>query len=360
MQPDVRLEGPDAVGKTKPAMFLATVSDDRDPTSVRLQWFVRERSCPASLAEAQAEPQAAGGTSFRVDLPTEGTYCVGVVVTDVEGASNFRTRMLQVTNQRPEAKMVMLAPPIAMRVDAPGGLATVNVPLYSNVRITGAMSEDDDPKSIWRYQWKVTAPAGVAEPGPCTNGTLVADGPEICRHLDVTGEYMFELVVRDGQAESERPARMKVIADPNALPCFERTEPPHDLARSRPPDMMRPSPPLISSPSNSDYSFRVIDVRDDGHPHPPASAMRVGKFSWQWWWIEGGTGSTRLTDDRRTFLTFPANTFDPGDEIEVRVQYRDDQPDTAYPCLNDNDSDRCPATLNTTCFHRVSWRLRFY
>ena len=105
---------------------------------------------------------------------------------------------------------------------------------------------------------------------------------------------MFELIVRDGQAESALPALLKVVAQPDTLPCFERTEPPHDLARGE--DGM---PPVVITAFDRPYTFRVLEVRDDGDAYPTPSGVIPGSFSWKWRVRESaGTPFERLTTPR--------------------------------------------------------------
>jgi hypothetical protein len=355
VQPEVKLDGPAVVRKTVAAEFTATVSDDQDARSVRVQWFVRDQSCPASVSEAMLEPLAAVGNTHRVRREKEGAFCLGAIATDAQGASGFAARRFEVVNQPPVASLMMVAPRTTPVGPQPGTTTTVQVPLYSEVRLSGAGSKDaDDPQDKLRYQWKVTAPAGAGEPATCGAGSVVADGPEICRRLDVAGDYMFELIVRDGQAESNI-VPLTVIVEPDALPCFERTEPPHDLARDG--DRL---PPVVITPFDRPYTFLVVEVKDDGHPYPSRDGVIAGSFSWQW---GVGTSATksfqRLADPTRTWFTVEANSYRPGDEIEVRVDYRDGQPKEAYPCLDDPSKDRCESPTKMYCYHRVSWRLRF-
>jgi hypothetical protein len=357
VQPEVTLgeptPGPEIRKKTE-AKFTATVTDDQGPESVRLQWFLREGNCPASLIEAQTEPLVATGNSHEMMREMEGAFCVGVIATDKQGASDFDARRYEVVNRRPIARIAMLEPSSGM----PGGTSVAKpVPLYSNVRLTGAMSEDDDPPNLLRFRWKVTPPAGAAEPAPCTTNTAVTDGPELCRRLNTAGEYKFELVVGDGQSESEEPASLPVTAGADSKPCFERTEPPHDLARGG--DGL---PPVVLASPDRPYTFRVLEVRDDGDSYPTPTGVIAGSFSWKWR-AHGATEFDRLTDPSLTSFTIEANRYRPGDEVEVRVDYRDRQPLEAYPCLKNNDADRCESPSQSSdevpCFQRVSWRLRF-
>ena len=99
---------------------------------------------------------------------------------------------------------------------------------------------------------------------------------------------------------------------------------------------------MVITPSDRPYTFLVVEVKDDGHPYPRPDGVIAGSFSWQW---GVGTSPTkpfkRLADPTRTWFTVEANSYRPGDEIEVRVDYRDRQPKEAYPCLDDESKDRC-------------------
>jgi hypothetical protein len=353
--PEVILEGPDTVLKTKDAEFTARVKDDQDHLAARLRWFLREQSCPANLAEAQAEPQVATGGSHKVDARgKEGAFCVGVIATDPLGASAFKARRYDVVNQQPKAKIQMLAPNSRMLSGTAVAMAT-EIPLYSELRLS-AVPEDDDPPARLSFRWKVTPPAGAGEPPPCATAST-PDGQEFCRRLNATGEYQFEVVVLDGQLSSD-PVFYPVTARPDTLPCFELTEPPHDLARAE--DKL---PPVVLAPSDRPYTFRVLEVSDDGDAYPTPTGVISGYFQWKWR-EPGQTRIDRLTDPKQTFFTIEANRYRPGDEVEVRVEYRDQQALEAYPCLKDNDHDLCQSPIpappgQRPCYHRVSWRLRF-
>jgi hypothetical protein len=350
--PEVLVEGPPEVHKSEDAVFSARAVDDRPSGSVPLRWFVREQGCPTSIGEAEQEPQAGTGDSYTVKRTREGAFCVGAIATDAQGARGFSGRRYEVMNQAPVARVVMLTP----GVTTPAGTAPTSgplaVPLYSEVRLTGAMSEDDDDTGRLRYEWKVTPPAGIGQPPACASGGAGTDGPELCRRLDTAGEYRFELTVSDGQSTSEATP-MLVSAQPDGLPCFERTEPPHDLARGE-----DGRPPVVIAPFDRPYTFRVLEVRDDGDPYPTTSGVVGGSFYWQWQ-EPGAAQFKRLADPTLTSFTVEANRYRPGDEIEIRVDYRDRQPKEAYTCLDDAKNDRCESPAKTGCYHRVSWRLRF-
>ena len=357
VQPRITLQGPEpgpTVLKTHQAIFKARVEDDGNPAAVRLQWFEREQSCPASLTEARLLPLAATGATHMMTREKEGAFCVGVIATDDKGASAFDALRFDVVNQPPEARIQLVAPSSSTAVGATTASA---VPLYSEVRLSGKMSTDtDDPPERLRYRWKITPPAGAPEPPACSNGTVVADGPELCRRLNTAGDYRFELTVHDGQVDSAAPATLTLTAGADSKPCFERTEPPHDLARSE--DGL---PPLVLSPFDRPYTFRVLEVHDDGDAYPTASGTIPGSFSWQWR-EPGQTTFERLVDPTLTSFTIEANRYRPGDEIAVRVDYRDRQPLEVYTCLKEPAADRCETPVppeQRACYHRVSWRLRF-
>ena len=122
---------------------------------------------------------------------------------------------------------------------------------------------------------------------------------------------------------------MTVVAQPDGLPCFERTEPPHDLGRGE-----GGLPPLVITPADRPYTFRVLQVNDDGDPYPTPSGFISGKFAW-WWRLRDTPDRlfTRPSDTTLTSFTFEAGSHRPGDEIEVWVDYRDRQPISS--CLKD-------------------------
>ena len=211
VQPEVDSLGPAEVHKRGKATFTAAVTDDQGPAGVRLKWFQRKQTCPASLAEAEAEQSVGSSASHDVDNPGEGALCVGVVATDSKGASGFTARRFDVVNQRPVARLTMLTPGMPDPIGTER-MPKVRLPLFSEVKISGSGSDDpDDDKATLRFQWKVTWPAGTAsEPSPCaatTSTASVPEGQEICRRLDVAGDYTFELTSATRSRRARRPPR---------------------------------------------------------------------------------------------------------------------------------------------------------
>jgi hypothetical protein len=353
VRPDVKLSVPTEMRKGTMVTFQATSSDDHGPP--RVDWYLRDsagRPCPATIAEATAEPEAMRTTGASYPwTATEGAFCLWVVATDDRGAQAHDGRAFRVENQAPVARLAMVAPTARGTGIMPVG-GVVAVPLYSEVRLSGVGSEDDDPVAQLQYRWTVTPPPGAQAPAPCLDleGRPVPDGADLCRRLNAAGEYRFVLEVDDGAARSS--VEMRLMAEPDAPPCIEQTEPPHDLARGE-----SGLPPLIPTSFASPYTFRVVEVRDDGDPFPTASGVVTGSFSWRYR-MAGDKIFTRITDTTQSAFSFEANRYRPGDEVEVSLEYRDRRPLQASPCL-ETAADQCESPPQSRCFQRVSWRLRF-
>ena len=359
--PEVRLTGPDVVHKRTAAELSAEVSDGNDNgASIGIQWFLRDvaedRACPSSLGDAVtgSERQVDTGRTYQVMRDKVGSFCVWAVATDDEGAQGFAVRRYTVVNRAPVARMDMVAPARAGTTRTMPGEPTT-VPLYTEVRLSGAMSEDADMDRNLRYLWTIVPSDATNEPRPCAGDPPIIDAGgvfetrDICRRLTETGIYRFELRVRDGESESE-PQVMTVSAQADAPPCIERTEPPHDLAGAS------DGAPFISASAIEPLTFRVLEVKDDGDPFPSSGAPTLSAFVWRYREAPDGPFE-RFTSTSMSTLQFEAGRYRAGDQIEVRFEYQDRQQAAPTGCTE--DKFQCASPPSSQCFQRVSWRVKF-
>jgi hypothetical protein len=331
--PEVAIAGPREIKKRKKAHFTAVPRDpDEAPGALDLRWYERDGACPASLSEAlmiSATPTA-GPEHDTVERERSGTFCVWVIATDRQRAQGLGTAQIIVTNTRP-------MPAIAI-VEPVGAAPPATVPLYSQVQLSAGKEKEDDDDPL-TYHWSVTLPDGHSEePGPCTPPIQGA----VCGRLDTPGPYRYELQAFDNEGAGERPATLTITALPDAPPCIGTTEPPVELPR------------LVASPLQA-TKLQVIAAQDDGDPFPAFQGLATTS-SFVWHIRRGHTGPFERSTRGLPELRFPANTFSPGDVVEVRVEYRDR---AGARDLTTCDVEKASCELTPGCRQWVTWTVEY-
>jgi hypothetical protein len=231
-------------------------------------------------------------------------------------------------------------PPASIRVVAPAGEMPFGI--FSNVHLGAGAEGDLGPQDKITFAWKLTAPGGGSSvPAPCES--VQPANAEVCFQVAATGDYQVELTVTEGaQTASATPFKLQVQDRP---PCIRATEPNYlEAARSF---------PLY----DRDQVFRVNEIDDDGDPLPPPDRVSEQAFVWS---------VRRKGDDPRLFrrlvnatfrnFVIPAREFQPGDEVEVRVEYRDRLDlKTPRPSHCMEDDPLCEAKAGSGCTQRVTW-----
>jgi len=169
--------GPDQSGKVGARITLdGSASSDADGDTLTHQWSLISQPDGSSAALSNA-------TSIRPSLTPDkaGTYVVQLIVNDGLGSSEPDTVILSTTNSAPVAKA---------GAAQSGRVGTV-------IRLTGSASSDADGNPL-TYRWSFTSvPTGST--AVLQTPTTVA--PQFT--LDRAGTYVVELIVNDGQLDSE-------------------------------------------------------------------------------------------------------------------------------------------------------------
>lgn len=168
-----------------------SLSNDPDGESISYLW--QFTSLPSG-SQSSLSTQSAATPSFIPDLP--GTYVISLVVND--GQDNSQADTVFVMAQ--EIPVPVNNPPLAMAGD--DQLVTSG----TQIQLDGTASSDPDGDSV-TYAWSlISIPAGSnASLSTTTSGTPTFDA-------DVAGSYLVQLIVNDGQIDSE-PDHVLVAAD---------------------------------------------------------------------------------------------------------------------------------------------------
>jgi hypothetical protein len=334
--PTVSIIPPADIALGVPLVFLASAHDDQSGP-LQFAWAAAKVACADGNAAPDAAPDpsfAANATlqTFMLTLSSTGSYCVWVTVRDDFGATATATLGLLIDDRAPTAVITGTGKTGAL---APNAL----VPLYSNLVFDGGASSDPDPGDTLSYAWTLTPPVGsVAAPVSCAVGKPTM----ICFQVDVPGPYVVGLTVTDSEGMTGTQT-FTVMADVDRPPCIVATDPPWMGTLVRAPD--------------DTITFQVTGLADDGDPLPaPDNHVSTDSFVWSW---RLGTGTfMRMTDPSDPMFSFPAGTFQTGDQLEVRVEAHDRQPgrSSALMMCDANQPVGCDVgSAGMTCDQWVTW-----
>ncbi len=348
MAPELsKVTGPDRLVRGQAATFKVTPTDpDQDAATLALQWRKAAGACPMTIEEA-GRRGSAGSVKPEYDVTPDSLdpFCVWVVVTDEHGAQAFASRVAQAANQRPVAKLQVVA-------TAPSGsalkpAATGPYELYSKFRVSAAGSDDSDAADKGKLAPRFTnaGPAGPIKTERCPE---LQDARDICFAADVPGTYRVELVVGDGIDDSE-PKVETLVVNPDRPPCIE---------------MGSIMPRLLGEGGlrrgyDEAVVFEVGRVTDDGDPF----AGGLGQ-NFTWYYREGRATQApfnRVPGLRDYRWTVRANYFRPGTTVQVRVEYRDrvDRNDRLAAC-GATDAALCKVDSQLDCAQAVTWTVEYY
>jgi hypothetical protein len=343
--PEVVLTGPAQMLRGIQGQFSAEARDsDQAAADLQIAWFLRDGDrCPQTAGEAESmrrSPEAVNLLERQATLlytrQQFGPFCIWVIVTDRAGASGFDAAPFDVKNQPPRAFVDLVAP---RPLRTAGSVAYL--PLYSNLRLAATRSEDPEQQAL-EFRWNITGRDGQRiEAIPCEGLTKPS---QICHRLDATGDYRFVLHTWDGEKESEA-AELPVTVMPDAAPCIQQTEPSYQL-------------PRLVVFANERTNIQVIEVSDDGDAYPagPGQQPQIG-FIWRYRRVGSNEGFARLVSTTMPSLSFPPDTWRPGDEIEVRLDVVDRVPDRDFRMCG--DQPECRIDADRDCRQRVTWRVSY-
>jgi len=301
----------------KQIKFQAVASDpDQDTTTLNFDWYTGSKDCSTVFEQPSAGAKP-GQTSYPL-LPTiPGAGCIGVVVTDQQGASATASVPFTVVNQPPVADVEIVS---AAGIAPPQAGQPLMLPLYAKVTLTAAQSKDpEDDFTKLTFKWSVYSDTTLVPMPGCPDPT---QEPYLCTFSTTTpGSYSVQLVVVDtSDKPSDPPAAQSIQVATDQLPNIVL-----DLVTPAPP--FPPDEPPLELLASIDNTFTINQVQDDGDPYPssdPASPYPTPPAGFVWFYQTGTDPSfKRLAKESGPSFTVRANTFVPQQAIRVRVEYHD-------------------------------------
>jgi hypothetical protein len=351
---DVKTRGlvihkPDQIVRNEPAAFTAAFvtdpdgSDDVAATQKGVFKWGRDRLC--TDAEKNAMMAMKATSTFKLDLAPRRPFCLSVYAIDENGVS--------ATKSVPISDIVPNGPLAVIRMVAPAITPASTLPLeplglYTMVQLSGADPGDIEPGDAGNFSWKLTRPGGLS---------ATSTGADLKFTTEAAGHYQIDLTItEEGMVATAAPLAFDVM---DAPPCIAETEP--SLA----------SGTRLVGRYDQQRVFRVISVADDADPVPAAMRASLGVFVW----------ATRLmpVNDEPTppattipftvragsfaELLLPARLYQPGDRVEVRVEYLDRRDLVDARDLGCKDSEpRCGVKAGGptgTCWQRITWTVDY-
>jgi hypothetical protein len=339
--------------RNQPATFVATVADDKDPSSVlRLRWDrfdAQGESCQwithASWRSAAALPYGMSDVRYTFTPSTLKAACVCAEVIDSNGATG--------QGCSPPITPISL-PPTAIIIDESGALSNQPRALCSPIRLSAekSLSPSGDPL---QFEWAIeysgtdpgTDPAGKSiKLAPC-DGATPNDGTHRCFVAGVPGTYTVRLTVTD--TPDPTSISTKRTSDPFVIPVKEDAPP--CIRRSDPDAYAQLT--LLSRGSDQSRTFKALSVDDDCEPYPAlASSKAATQFAWsvldltqpassgeEAWVPQADTGDSFTVSQSQ----FP--NARPGDSIKIRLEVRDSMVQEFYR----KKGVVCPDTTDICC-----------
>lgn len=295
--------------------FQAVAFDkNQSADSLIYEWWYADKTCSnifdgPSLAKGGVAP-------FHYSMEELGSGCVGVVVTDKQGATASAFLLFSVVDQAPTADLKIDSSTVPTVIQ-PG--QTLALPLFTRATLTGKGSTDPDEEDsqLLDFLWSVyDGDTLISMPG-CPDPTKE---PYRCTvAFDAPGTYRIQLVVADNWKQSDPVEQViEVAADQLPKIVVETVQP----APPFPPDDAPLQ--LLASVANT---FKVSRVEDDGDPYPstdPLSPYPTPPAGFVWFYkASADTSFKRLIGETGPSFTLKANAFLPQQSIQVRVEYRD-------------------------------------
>lgn len=322
-------------------VFEAEVRDaDQAADTLTITWRKGAGLCPTTLDGAQR-----GGTILEPDthparakVPIQGlaSFCLWAVATDDHGAAGFNTREISPVNLPPGAEITVVR-------SRPSRWTAGQYELYSTFQLAPPKPDSDDPVT---YRWTVADPSGKTSDGIACPPP---DARDICFTADLPGEYKVTLLARD-QAGQMTPGMMALLVEQDRPPCI-RVES----------AMPRLGLPTFSRPLDDPVLFEIT-VDDDGDPYPEVEG-RLSDHEFVWFvrgpqdtqFVRQSSGSSPQLN---TFRLAPRFTF--GDEVLVRVQYKDRVRDRDFGACHTANPDSCALRPGVpACYQWVTWKIQY-
>ena len=345
------VQGPAQVTSGQAVTFTASYDEEPAATALSsLSWANRPSCAEASEAAVEARPER-GLVTFRWERAARRSFCVAVLARDEFDVVHLGTLMV------PQGQITVSGPPAAIRMvqpELPVGIASGSVTLgiFTDVRLAAADAGDLDPEETLRFTWKLVRPDGrELVPGECPDARPA--GSEICFQPDVRGRYRAEVSVTDGTSTTVAPPLELEVND--RPPCIRETDPLFSSARK------------FFEYYDRARIFRVRSVQDDGDPLPPPTRASQRAFRWslrKHGEPPGRDGFARRVSATFSDFTIPAREYQPGDRIDVRVEYWDrldlenpDARDVQNRC--DQQAPTCEVVPGSGCYQWITWTVEY-
>jgi hypothetical protein len=345
------LTAPAQVTNNQPARYTARFSDDAAAAGkARFFWASSARGMPPSepCDEALRGAQENQGARLVKTAEWESTaarkpYCVVAIAEDEFGAAYVGQQLI--------TSIVNGGPPSSPRVVTP---KESPVGIFSHVRVAAAADGELGPSDKLDFVWAVKRPDGTLLPAEGCEGAAPANS-EIC--FDVPGAGNYQVEVDTTEAGVTARGRLSVPVE-DRPPCIRMTDP---LV------LDDTGVTTVFSLDGEEKVLKVGQVMDDGDPLPSVGRASEGTFVWTIRTVSPGSAQqpafSLLPYAIFNSFTLPAGQYRLGDQVEVRVEYRDrvDVHD-----LKARDLSHCgPGDLacetrpGSRCFLRVGWKVLY-
>jgi hypothetical protein len=352
----VVLTVPAQVTSGMPAKYTATFSDD-PAAAATAKFFWGSSADPTDPCKA-AEQSAKENLVALLEKPAEWEsnaarrpYCVMAIGIDRFGAEyRASTKITNILNGGPPASPRVVLPKEATVVSAKEAV----VGIFSHVRLAAAEMGELLPSDLLTFTWTVKRPDGTALPAAGCEGAMPLNS-EICFDVADGGAYRVDLKTEEAGQIANGDFTLKVEDRP---PCIRLTEP----------TLTDTGGMTVFSLAGEERVLKVDQVVDDGDPLPPVGRTSEGAFVWTIRTVSG-TGEDRTTPfsvlPNAIFerFTLPAGQYRLGDQVEVRVEYRDrlDLRDLKARDVSHCDplGLSCEDKPKSKCFLRVGWKVMY-
>lgn len=323
--------------------FDARKSTDEVGSTLTCEWQARTCS-DSNVPRCEAIGTTVIGTIntvFEVEVASHDSIEIQLRVTDEYGASRLQPDLLTVDIQN-------LDPQVALQDngDKEAGAYILYRPIQLVVvNPTGGESLDPDGDPV-ELTWRLLPPAMSKE--SARSFEAVGDEGYILTP-DVSGTWTVELTVTDDFGGSARLER-DLFVGPDAAPCLRSLDPvAHEEGFY-----------LVDS-ADGPRSFSVLSVHDvlDPFPGPVNPSDAQGESTFTWFLREPGSADfVPIPDFGGASYAVDPLAYQPGDELEVRVESHDrvSGPERALGCAE--STRRCELVAGSECYQRQTWGLQ--
>jgi hypothetical protein len=330
------------------AKYRAQFSDDATAAAeAKFFWGSSaqpDEPCKAAEAGAREDQRSlvTPKTAEWESAASRRPYCVFALARDKFGA--------EYTAQQIVDNILNGGPPALPRLVTPKEMP---VGIFSQVRVAAAAPGELLPSDVLKFTWTVKRPDGTALPAAGCEGAVPLDS-EICFEVTDGGEYRIDLMTEEALQTATGGLNLKVEDRP---PCIRLTDP----------TLPETGATTVLSLDGEQKVLKVEQVVDDGDPLPSVGRASQGAFVWTIRTVKPGEEMTtpfallpHAIFDR---YTLPASQYRLGDQVEVRVEYRDRlgiRDPKALDLSHCKPTDlSCETRPGSKCVLRVGWKVMY-